>query len=151
MTPQITAEQALTYATALCNRAEYCSHEIAVKLLRKGLPDDELPEVIELLQRHRLVDDARYATAFVRQKFRNQLWGRRRIELELRRKRIPQPSITAALRQIDDDEYLAALRRIIARKKATCATPLTPRDRQAVARFAIARGFEPSLVFSLLP
>ncbi len=147
MTPEITAEQALAYATALCNRAEYCSHEIAVKLLRKGLPDDEVPEVLEVLQRHRLVDDSRYADAFVRQKFRNQLWGRRRIELELRRKHIAQPTIARALRQIGDDEYLAALRHIIARKKATFATPLTPRDRQSIARFAIARGYEPSLVF----
>lgn len=151
MTPEITAEQALTYAAALCNRAEYCSHEIAVKLLRKGLPDDELPDVLEVLQRHRLVDNTRYAHAFVRQKFRNQLWGRRRIELELRRKHIPGPAIAEALRQIDDDEYLAALRRLIARKKASCSTPLTPRDRQVIARFAIARGFEPSLVFPLLP
>lgn len=147
MIHEITSEQALTYATSLCNRAEYCSHEIAVKLLRKGLAEDELPEVLEVLQRHRLVDDERYAEAFVRQKFRNQFWGRRRIELELRRKHIAQPTIARALRQIGDEEYLDTLRHIIARKKAAYSTPLAPRDRQAIARFAIARGFEPSLVF----
>lgn len=146
----MTPEQAYTYAAALCNKAEYCSAEIAAKLHAKGTAPDDIAGVLDKLQSQRLVDDHRYAMAFARQKFRNQLWGRRKIEIELRRKRIPSDIIAEATAQIGEREYTAALRSIIAKKARSYPAPLDHASRTSIARFAIARGFEPSLVFDTL-
>ena len=143
----MTPEQAYTYAAALCNKAEYCTAEIAAKLRTKGLDAADIANVLSTLHAQRLGADRRYAMAFARQKFRNQLWGRRKIEIELRRKRIPSDIIAEATAQIGEREYTAALRSIIAKKARSYPAPPDRAARTSIARFAIARGFEPSLVF----
>lgn len=146
----MTPEQAYTYAAALCNKAEYCSAEIAAKLRTKGLDSADIADVLGTLHAQRLVDDRRYAMAFARQKFRNQLWGRRKIEIELRRKRIASDIIAEATAQIGEREYTAALRSIITKKARSYPAPPDRAARTSIARFAIARGFEPSLVFDAI-
>lgn len=146
----MTPEQAYTYAAALCNKAEYCTAEIAAKLRTKGIDAADIADVLGTLHAQRLVDDRRYAMAFARQKFRNQLWGRRKIEIELRRKRIASDIIAEATAQIGEREYTAALRSIIAKKARSYPAPPDRAARTSIARFAIARGFEPSLVFDAI-
>ncbi len=147
----MTREEALTYTARLCNKAEYCRAEIATKLRTKGLSAGDIDAVVDELERQRLVDDRRFALAFVRTKFRNQLWGRRKIAIELQRRRIARTAIDEALAQITDHEYTAALRALIDRKTRTIATPVDAPARASLARTLIGRGFEPSIVFSLLP
>lgn len=147
----MTSEQAYNYATTLCNKAEYCSAEISAKLRAKGLTTGDIADVLATLQAQRLIDDRRYALAFARQKFRNQHWGRRKIEIELRRKRISTETIRDAIGQISERDYIAALRVIIAKKARTYTAPLDHAARTSIARYAISRGFEPSLVFPLIP
>jgi len=144
-------EEAYTYAAALCNKAEYCRFEILTKLRNKGLESSDASTVLQKLEEQRLVDDHRYAMAFARQKFRNQLWGRRKIDIELRRKHIAADTISDALGQISDRDYASVLRTIIAKKAKSYPRPLDRSARTAIARYAISRGFEPSLVFPLLP
>ena len=146
----MTAEQALNYAATLCNRAEYCSAEITEKLRKKGLAPADIHIIIQKLIDLRLIDDSRYAHAFVRQKAQNQLWGRRKIAIELRRKRIDADIISNALDQIDKNDYLNTLKTVIARKARTLADPDDRTARAVIARYAISRGFEPSLVFDLM-
>ncbi len=146
----MTREEALSYTARLCNKAEYCRAEIATKLRAKGLSGADIDAVVDELEHQRLVDDHRFALAFVRTKFRNQLWGRRKIALELQRRRIDRATIDEALGQITDREYTAALRALIDRKTRTIATPVDATARASMARTLIGRGFEPSLVFSLL-
>lgn len=147
----MTTEEAYNYAAALCNKAEYCRSEIYAKLRTKGLGGAEIQAVLSQLEEQRLVDDRRYALAFARHKFRNQHWGRRKIEIELRRKRISAETIRDAIGQISERDYIAALRAIIAKKARTYTAPLDHGARTSIARYAISRGFEPSLVFPLIP
>lgn len=147
----MTQEDAYNYAATLCNKAEYCRSEIISKLRNKGLDQSDIPAVIQRLEEQRLIDDRRYAMAFARQKFRNQYWGRRKIEIELRRKRISPDTVSDAIAQINERDYSAALRAIIAKKAKSYPRPLDHAARTSIARYAISRGFEPSLVFPLIP
>lgn len=147
----MTPEDAYNYAAMLCNKAEYCRSEIISKLRNKGLDQSDMPAVIQRLEEQRLIDDRRYAMAFARQKFRNQYWGRRKIEIELRRKRISPDTVSDAIAQINERDYSATLRAIIAKKAKSYPRPLDHAARTSIARYAISRGFEPSLVFPLIP
>lgn len=146
----MTAEEAFSYAATLCNRAEYCTSEIAAKLRTKGLAASDVARVLEALREQRLIDDRRFAIAFVRQKFRDRRWGRRKIEMELRRKRIAPDTIAEALGCISDRDYAAALTAVLTAKARLYPRPLDRADLNAIARTAISRGFEPALVFQAL-
>ena len=54
---------------ALCNRAEHCSSEISEKLRRKGFPQSQIDGMLERLIATRLIDDRRFAAAYVHSKF----------------------------------------------------------------------------------
>lgn len=146
----MTAEQAFTYAAALCNRAEYCTAEIAAKLRTKGVEASDAARVLETLRRERLVDDRRFAMAFVRQKFRDSRWGRRKIEIELRRKHIDPDIIAEALGRINERDYAAVLAAFLVAKARSHSRPLDRAALISIARAAISRGFEPALVFPAL-
>ena len=142
----MTPEAALIRLEEACARAEQCTGELRQKLRSWQIGDADADTIIRSLVRRRFVDDRRFAAAFTADKYRFLRWGRRKIEMALRQKRIPSDIIAEALEQIDKDEYAASLSYILVQKlpSATSATPYETRLK--LYRFAVARGFEPSLV-----
>lgn len=138
------------YASSLCARKEYCRSEIATKLHQKGAGDEETMELIGRLEREGFIDEARYARAFVHDKFRHDRWGRVKIRYHLLRKGVSDCDIEAALGEIDEREYRQALAVFIKSRRGASDGEETIRAMQKVARAAISRGFEPNLVYNIL-
>lgn len=134
----------------LCSRSEQCEGELREKLRKWLVSDDDADTIIRSLRRRRYVDDSRFARAFVRDKFRFDHWGRRKIELALRRKRVQADVIAEALDEIDGDEYFAMLRKLLAYKARTLADGEPYARRVKLMRFAVGRGFEPQLIVKAL-
>lgn len=144
------AGKALEKLENLCARSEQCEYEIRQKLARWLVPPAEADRIVGSLRSRRFVDDQRYAAAFVRDKYRFSRWGRIKISMALRLKRISRDTIEQALEEIDDDEYIAILRHLLRAKAATLAEPDTYEGRTKLFRFGASRGFEPALVASVL-
>ena len=72
----------------------------------------------------------------MRDKYRFARWGRRKIELALRQKRVDADIIAEALEEIDEDEYTEVLRQLIVLKSRLLGV-LTPMMREAV--FSVLR------------
>lgn len=147
------------WATALCARSERCRSDLATKLRQRGCPADEARQLLDRLEDEGYIDEARYARAFVADKFRFDRWGRIKIRHQLAAKGISAAVIAEALDQIDDDEYLAALTAFITARLGRSEEPGNEQAadpagryalRQKVARAAINRGYEPHLVFDRL-
>ena len=84
----------------LCSRAEYCSFDISRKALRALEGDNSAAErVLAALVRERYVDDARYASAFARDKASLQGWGPVKIRYALRGKGIAGAVAEDAVRE----------------------------------------------------
>ena len=150
-TPKIvTPEKALIRLEELCVKAERCESEARTKLRTWKISADDTEDIINSLIRRRFIDDARYASAFVRDRYRFARWGRRRIVLELRRKRIASEHIEEALDEIVEDEYIDILEHLIKAKSARMERPLNYDDRAALYRFAAGRGYEPDLISRIL-
>lgn len=64
---------------------ERSRREVADRLRRYGYADDLVAKTLEYLEDHGLVDDRRFAAAYVREKLRA-AWGPRRLKAELARK-----------------------------------------------------------------
>lgn len=111
---ELTEEQAFTRLTRLCATTEYCLYDMRRKMAAWLLPDGAEERVLKRLEQERFIDEARYAHAYVRDKFRYNRWGRKRIEQELRKRGIADETIKDALTEItpeDSDETLEDLLR----------------------------------------
>ena len=100
----ITEDQAFQKLSALCARAEHCSHEMAEKMRKWDMADDAVARVMERLVKERYVDDERYCRFFVRDKIRYNKWGRRKVEQALYMKRIPGDIAARVLDEVDPDQ-----------------------------------------------
>lgn len=108
----LTKEDALLKMASLCARSEQCEFDIARKLYTKRLPADDVRWVIDELTGRRFLDSARFARSFARDKVRFSSWGRRKISVALRAKRIPEATVSEALAEIEPSDYDEAASRV---------------------------------------
>lgn len=141
-----------TPAEALLKIASFCAYqernqkEVESKLREYGLDEDEAGEIIIRLSREKLLDEERYAQAYVRGHHRNKKWGRRRIVQELKQKGISDYCIKSGLKEIDGDEYYQNLVSLL-EKKDRLEKERNPRvRRQKIQLFLIGKGYEQDLV-----
>ena len=135
------------WAAARCARQECSRRDISTKLVGKGATAAEAREVVDRLVGEGFIDDARYARAFVADKFRFEHWGRVKISYMLHLKGLPDNVVDEALQQIDEAQYAETLKDFLEGKLRTVRAATPYALRQKVARAAISRGFEPDLVF----
>ena len=138
------------WAAARCARQECSRRDISTKLVGKGATAAEACEVVDRLVGEGFIDDARYARAFVADKFRFEHWGRVKISYMLHLKGLPDNVVDEALQQIDEAQYAETLKDFLEGKLRTVRAATPYALRQKVARAAISRGFEPDLVFQVL-
>jgi regulatory protein len=147
----MTYEQALNKAAAMCSGSEHCESQIAEKLRKWEVAEDDAERIIAYLKDEKYIDTARFSRAFVSDKFRYNHWGRMKIRQALRFLHIPDNDINEALDGIDEQEYRDALEKIIAQKDRTLHDTDPYVRRAKLVRHALSRGFETNIVLSLLP
>ena len=116
-----------------CATAERCPDDVRQLCRRQGATPRQTDEVIGLLEQQKYIDCARYSRAFVHDKVAYQSWGRMKITMGLRAKRLPEEHIQAAVADLDEPVYAANIRKLIRSKRG--------QDRQRVVRFMLQRGF----------
>ena len=142
MKKECTENEARPKAEAYCAAAERCTDDVLHKLEQWGLSASSHELVIEHLKKERYVDDARYAVAYVRDKYRFNQWGRIKISQALKMKHIDSRSISLALQEIDEEEYLSILTSLL-RKKAKSVKANNECERHGkLLRFAASHGYE---------
>lgn len=120
-------------AEQYCARAERCASEVEVLMKKCGATVGQTNEVIEHLQEHGFVNDARYCRAFVHDKVAFDGWGKRKIQHALRARHLPDYDIEAALQNIDETAYKTNILTLIKRHSATAP------DKQLL--FMLQRGY----------
>ena len=138
---EITEQEAYLRLTALCAQAEHCQHEMLEKMKKWEVADEAQARVMERLIKERYVDDERYARAFVMDKIRYNKWGRRKVEQALWMKRIDKGIQERVLGEVDDEEYVSALRPLLKQKQRSTKAASDYELRQKLIRFALSRGF----------
>lgn len=143
-------ENALSRLADLCARSEQCSHEAFEKLYKWGISRADSEKIVATLEKGRFIDDSRYAVSYAADKFRFSGWGKRKIAVMLRAKRIGSDSIDDALSRIDDDEYLDSAVRILKSRCSRLGLPATREEVARLLRFGAQRGFESDILFKAL-
>lgn len=137
-------------AAALCARVETCAADLLKKLKAWKLAEEEVSAVIERLRSDGFLDDERFASAYVKDKFRFNGWGKRKILYMLRSKSIAPEILEAAFAEIGDGAFSEKLRKLMV-EKAKHIKGRDPYEKRArLVRFALSRGFDLDEVNALL-
>lgn len=140
----------LQKARRYCDYQERSQQELRDKLYEWGLHKNEVEQVIASMIEEGCLNEERFAIAFAGGKFRIKQWGRIKIKLALKQKKVSDYCIRKALAQINDAEYEKALLKVLGGygKKFAERNPLKRNYR--LAQYAMSRGFEPELVWGVL-
>lgn len=144
-------EELLQRAMRVCSGREYCISDISALIQRWGADDSETREwIIRKLIDEKFIDEQRYSRAFVIDHFRHQHWGKVKITMGLRGKKLDPAAIASGLEAIDDEEYLALLRKIIEEQKRKIKTRSRMELKGKLLRHALGKGFESNLVYDVI-
>lgn len=147
---KITQQEALMRLEALCAQSEQCTMDLRQKLHRWEILPDDGEKIIRKLINTRFVDDARFAVAYCRDKYRFNRWGRMKIVYGLRAKRISNHDIQEALNAIDEEEYEEILISVVKSKALSIKDVDTYEGRTRLFRAVASRGYESALIAKVI-
>ena len=142
MKKELSAEEARLKAEAYCSLSEHCKSEVLGKLQQWGATEETWEAILNHLEKERYVDESRYATFFVRDKYRFNQWGRVKIAQVLRMKHIPSACIDEAMEEIDEQEYLNILTSLLKKKVRSIKASNDYERNGKLVRFAAGHGYE---------
>lgn len=138
----MTEKEALNRITSYCAASEHCLSEAYEKLKKWEVSEEVIDSILLLLQKENYIDEERYATCYIRDKYRFAKWGKRKIYQALRVKKVSSTIIQKALDEVDEEEYLAILRGVLEAKKKTIRAASDYEFKGKLIRFALGRGFD---------
>lgn len=131
---------------AYCAYQERCQEEVRTKLAERGIFGAEGEDLIATLITEGFLNEERFACAFVRGKFGLKKWGRNKILMELKMKKVSPNCIKAGMKEIDQDEYWEVLLHLASKKWETLKETVLIKKKYKLQQYLIGRGFEPDLV-----
>lgn len=137
----LTESEALSRMAAYCSASERCSCEVEQKLRQLEQSDEAIQRILLRLHEEHFIDEERYASAYVNDRFRFSGWGKVKIAQALRLKQIPASIYQPAIDAIDDEDYQAALLKLLKTKWPTVKAPNDYLRHAKLLRFALSRGF----------
>ncbi|MBK7183349.1 MAG: RecX family transcriptional regulator [Bacteroidetes bacterium] len=147
---KLTPNQALIKAQMSCAYQERCQQEMRDKLYEWGLHSNEVENIIADLISTNFLNEERFAKAFAGGKFRIKKWGKVKIKIELKKRKISDYCIRKGLAEIDEKEYINTLKDVISKKlKENAKGKIQIRNYKA-AQYAQSRGFEGDLIWDII-
>ena len=130
-----------------CSKQDRCKFDVNQKLIKWGIDNISIKNIINNLIEDKFIDEIRYAKSFARGKFRIKKWGKIKISNMLRSKNISENNITTGLSQIDIEEYTETLLKII-EKKSKLLKENNPRiKKNKLFQYLKQKGFENNLIW----
>lgn len=110
-----------------------------------------IPEAIDVIIVHLIdnnfLNEERFAKAFVSGKFNIKKWGKRRLELELKRRDISSYNINQALKTITDEDYYNAIDQLAKKRCNALKETDTFKKKKKLVDYLLYRGWETHLVY----
>lgn len=140
----------LSKAMALCSRREFCLKDISNKLQLWNVGSTESEKILNILIKENFINESRYATAFVKDKFRYNKWGKVKIGAHLKAKNISPYIIQSALDSIDNTDYTEMLGKLLDSHRKTVKAKNRLDLNAKLLRYGLSKGFESALLFDIL-
>jgi len=145
-----TKEQALQKLKHYCAYQERSHQEVREKLFELGVKKNDREEIIATLIEENYLNEERFAIAYAGGKWRIKRWGRVKIKYELRQRGVSEYNIKKAMQQIDEEEYLRILNKLIREKYTSLGNAQPLLRKKKTIDYLAGRGFEAALVMQLM-
>lgn len=149
-TKRFTPEQAYQRIGKYCAYQERSHKEVRNKLFSYGLYPSEVEQALTRLITDGFLNEERFAKAFAGGKFRMKKWGRNKIVHALKAHGVTPKCIQRGLGEIDSPAYTKTLKALLKSKMSKAMGEDTFKVKHQAARFAIGKGYEPDLVWTLI-
>jgi regulatory protein len=147
---KLTPTQALLKAQQSCAYQERCQQEMRDKLYEWGLYSTDVESIIAELITTNFLNEERFAKTYAGGKFRIKKWGRIKIKIELKKRKISEYCIRQAMKEISEKEYSTTLKQLIEKKSKEIKDKKPEVRKYKIAQYIISRGFEGDLVWDVL-
>lgn len=126
-----------------CAYRERCSLEVIQKLTSGGATAATIKKILKKLKEEQFLDDERFAESYARGKFRMNKWGKNKISMELKMRKIPEATIAKALSGLDETHYEAQVKMLAEKKAASLQYKNLPKRElvQKVRNFLLSKGY----------
>lgn len=152
-----TGSQSFTVTEIREKLAKYCAYqdrchwEVENKMREFNLIPEAHEEILIYLIQNDFLNEERFARSFVRGKFNQKNWGRIKIRVELKKRKIPAKMIESALLEIDEEDYLKTLQNLFEKKKESLKNERESFKKKAKIRnYLLQKGFESEIMADLL-
>lgn len=146
MKKEYTLEELLHKAASYCSISEHCVSEVEDKLNAWGVCDADRQKIIDRLISEDFINEKRFCTYFVKDKFRFNKWGKIKISFALKTKGLDKELIQLAMETIDDGEYEEMLASLLKTKLVGLKYEFEYEKQGKLFRFAQGRGFENNVI-----
>jgi regulatory protein len=143
---QLSKEQALQKLKHYCGYQERSHSEVKEKLYSLGVWKKDHDEIMAALIEENYLNEERFALAFAGGKFRMKQWGRVKIKYELKQRQVSEYSIKKALKQIDEEEYMASLKKLAENRYASLKGEQYLVRKKKTIDYLMQKGYEPGLI-----
>jgi regulatory protein len=96
------------------------------------------------------INEERFAKAYAGGKFRIKKWGRVKISIELKRRKISAYCIKKGLAEIEEEEYIKTLQKVAEVKIKATKERDSIKKKYKVMNYLLSRGFENDLVVEVV-
>ncbi len=147
---KLNPQQALLKAQQSCAYQERCQQEMRDKLYEWGLYSTDVENIIANLITDNFLNEERFAKAYAGGKFRIKKWGKVKIKIELKKRKISEYCIKKAMQEISDKDYLRTIKELIAKKSKEIKGGKDNQRKYKIAQYIASRGFEQELIWDVL-
>ena len=130
-----------------CALQDRCQWDVRQRLSEWGLLESTKDILMIELINDEFIDEERYARSFCRGKFKIKKWGKRKIEFELKKKKISSVCIKKGMEEIDLKEYLKQLNNQAEKKNKLIKDKNHFNRKSKLAKYLIDKGYESNLVW----
>jgi regulatory protein len=124
--------------------------ELAATLRRRGVPDDAAGVVLDRLTDVGLIDDGELAAGYALAQHRERGLAGRAVAMKLRQRGIDEPTVQAAVGQIDAESEAEAARALVARKLRSLRSLDPPAQARRLVGLLARRGYPPGLAHQVV-
>lgn len=133
-----------------CNYQERCHEEVRTKLFELGAGKEYGDELIAELVEANLLNEERFAQSYSRGKFGQKKWGRNKIRMHLKQKKVSDYCIRKGLAEIDGEAYEKVLHQLCERLLEKYRQEPQWKQRAKITQYLIGRGYEADLIRNTL-
>jgi len=141
---------ALQKAASFCAYQERTQQEVRDRLAAWDITGDDAEEIIAELIGQNYLNEERFAKTFAGGKFRVKGWGKRKIQQHLKQRGISGYNLNQAMAEITPTDYRATLTDLLDKKRRTLRDDNPLVIKQKLVRYALSKGYESELIFSVL-